>query len=599
MIIAAGYGVPQINKLCRKFNEMLTLKNFEKQVSETILKRGKKYYDDGAVSSIAETEENEWQVTVDGSETYSVEVTLKNTTISDYFCDCPYDGDTCKHAVAAFFALRDAMDKHKKDRPGASPKNVFENVLQKISLKEYQDFTRQYALKNKEFRTQFELWFADKDERIDVSKKYADLLKKIIKSHTERGYIDYQASKSLSRDVGKLLDTGYEFVKKRNYTDAFTLAKPVIQELMEVITYTDDSSGSIGSVFSKTVQLIKAIAGAKDTALQLKEQVFDFLQSELNSKQYFDYGDYGDELFDIFQQLAGELNREKAFLAYIDAQLSKLTGKYDSYRKDFFITTKIEFLEALGRTGEVEKVIQQNMDVVAVREGEVNKAIDQKNFILAKRLISEGITTARKNEHPGIVSAWEKALLHIAVLEKDKETVRHYAKHFAFDRGFDKEYYSQWKKTYPAAEWKEVIEAYIQQEIKKVANENNQRKGKGWYTSNSDLIYSLAPVYIQEQYWDRLLALVQKENNLRVLLQFHDHLAKRYPSELLNMYLPAFKQQGDKVGARNEYADLAQKMKKVIKDIPDGKEKIIALAEQLKQKMPRRPAMIEELNKIL
>lgn len=579
---------------------MLTLKNFEKQVGETMLKRGKKYYDDGAVSDIEETEKNEWAVKVEGSETYLVEVTLKNTnTISDYFCDCPYDGDTCKHAVAAFFALRDALDKRKKDKPGTSPKNVFEKVVQKISLKEYQDFILQYASKNKDFKTQFELWFADKDDRIDVGKKYADLLKKIIKSHTDRGFVDYQSSKSLSREVGKLLDMGYDFVKKRNYTDAFTLAKPVLQELMEVITNTDDSSGSIGSVFSKTVQLIEAIADAKDTALELKEQVFDFLQTELNSKQYFDYGDYGYELFDILQRLAGELNKAKAFLAYIDAQVSTLTGKYDSYRKEFFLTTKIEFLKALGRTGEVEQLIRQNLDVVAVREGEVKKAMDRKDFVMAKKLVAEGITIARKNEHPGIVSAWEKALLQIAVLEKDTETIRHYARHFAFDRGFSKEYYDQWKKTYPASEWKEVIEEYIQQQIKKVTTENNQRKARGWYASNSDLIYSLAPVYIQEQYWDRLLALVEKESSLGVLLQFHDYLVKSYPSELLNMYLPAFKQQGDKVGTRSEYADLAKKMKKVIKDIPEGKEKIIALAEQLKQKMPRRPAMIEEFNKIL
>ena len=72
-----------------------------------------------------------------------------------------------------------------------------------------------------------------------------------------------------------------------------------------------------------------------------------------------------------------------------------------------------------------------------------------------------------------------------------------------------------------------------------------------------------------------------------------------YPSELLEMYLPALKLAGDKASSRGEYSDLVSKMKKVLKDIPEGKEKIIAIAQNLKQKYPRRPAMIEELNKIL
>jgi len=44
---------------------------------------------------------------------------------------------------------------------------------------------------------------------------------------------------------------------------------------------------------------------------------------------------------------------------------------------------------------------------------------------------------------------------------------------------------------------------------------------------------------------------------------------------------------------------LADKMKKVMQDIPAGKDKIRDLAHSLKEKFPRRPAMQEELNKLL
>src|SRR5688572_5651960 len=126
---------------------MLTLENFETQISSAILQRGKQYYQNQAVVSLEETGENTWQAEVKGSETYQVELTLKKgNEITDYFCDCPYDGETCKHAVAVFFALREQMPKMKsKLKEKKSGKNIFENLLQSITAKEYQDFIRSYA----------------------------------------------------------------------------------------------------------------------------------------------------------------------------------------------------------------------------------------------------------------------------------------------------------------------------------------------------------------------------------------------------------------------------------------------------------------------
>jgi hypothetical protein len=68
---------------------------------------------------------------------------------------------------------------------------------------------------------------------------------------------------------------------------------------------------------------------------------------------------------------------------------------------------------------------------------------------------------------------------------------------------------------------------------------------------------------------------------------------------LIEIYLPAFERKADRCNSRSEYEELAGKMKMVIKDIPVEKSKIITLAKKLKQKYLRRPAMIEELDKIV
>src|SRR3954447_14981730 len=158
---------------------MLTLNNFETQIASVIVQRGRSYYSNGRVISIEETGDNTWTAEVEGTDLYTVEVTLKNKTITDYFCDCPYDGATCKHVVAVLLTLRDEVGDIKKKGERDKKKKVFENILQSISLKESQDFIRTYALKHKDFKSAFELFFADKDPGTNIEQKYTDLTDKI------------------------------------------------------------------------------------------------------------------------------------------------------------------------------------------------------------------------------------------------------------------------------------------------------------------------------------------------------------------------------------------------------------------------------------
>lgn len=112
------------------------------------------------------------------------------------------------------------------------------------------------------------------------------------------------------------------------------------------------------------------------------------------------------------------------------------------------------------------------------------------------------------------------------------------------------------------------------------------------------LLYGLGLIYIQENYWDRLLTLVQKQVNLTTILTYYPHLLKAYPNELLDILIPVSEREGDKSEGRSQYKDLANKMKSIMKDYPQEKERILEIAQKLKIKYPRRPAMLEELNKL-
>jgi SWIM zinc finger len=581
---------------------MLTLSNFEKHINDTVLKRGKNYYEQGMVVELEESADNLWQAEVTGSDTYAVEIAILNNKkkiIDDYSCTCPFEGIICKHVVAVLLAIKEEIKNASPGSPAANKKIIFEDLVKKTGLKELQQFIAAYALKNKDFKTAFELHFANKDERIDISKKYTELIRKVIRKYADHGFVDYRSTFNLSREIDEIVNTGLGFVKKKNFKDAFLLAKPALKEMMEVIAACDDSAGNIGSTISSIVQLIEAIADADDAANELKEQVFSFLQTELSNTLYFDYGDFGYELFGIFQNLAVAIGKPDQFLKFIDDRIVNLKGAYTDYRINFYRTQKIYFLKAMGNSKEADKLIHQNLDIVEVRLGEVNNAINRKDFAKAKALIADGIKIAEKKEHPGTVSNWQKELLRIAELEKDIKTVRYYSKLFAFDRWFNESYYQQWKQTFSATEWKDVLEQHIAETFAAVTNEYERNKKKMWNPpGNPPVLREIAPIYIREKFWDRLLVLVQKEADMDIILEYHKHLFKEYPRELIEIYLPAFERKADRCNSRSEYKELAGIMKMVIKDIPVAKSKIIALAKKLMQKYPRRPAMIEELDKI-
>ena len=80
---------------------MITLDNFENFVPYKILMRGEEYYDTDAVSELEETSPGEWTATVEGTDDYNVEISMNGKEVESWYCDCPYDGEICKHVVAA------------------------------------------------------------------------------------------------------------------------------------------------------------------------------------------------------------------------------------------------------------------------------------------------------------------------------------------------------------------------------------------------------------------------------------------------------------------------------------------------------------------
>ncbi|MCB9050893.1 MAG: SWIM zinc finger family protein [Lewinellaceae bacterium] len=577
---------------------MFSLDNFESLVPAKILARGLAYFNERAVERLEETTKGQWEAVVAGSEDYEVEITLAGKQVKAWSCDCPYDGGpVCKHVVAVLYALREAAPAKARKGKTKAPKMSFEDILLQLDIEELREFIRYQKAQGREFGEQFMLFFSDKDPGMDVEKKYREMVRQLARRHSDRGFMDYRGTFAFSKAMMPVLQAAGHAIARNNFREAMAIAQAVCLEVMTVQQACDDSAGNIGGIIQDGIQVFRNIANSKAVAPETLGQIYAWLEKQLPDATWFDYGDFGYEMLAVAESLAPHVDPER-FLHLLDKLLESraATGSYREYTREALKKYKIRFLQAIGREEEARQLIAANMDIVEVRLGMVEEAIAQQDFLRAKQLIAGGIEIAESKQHPGTVRKWEEVLLRVAQLEGDLATFRFFAKRFAFDRGMNTEFYQKWKDSFPPEEWPEVIEQHIQSVL---AEETAKPRKFEWDSLEHALFGRLAPIYIAEQQWERLLHLIPPDPDEHILSQVHPYLARNYPKEMLPLYRNVLKTMADKAGNRGEYQRVAALMKKIKQDIEGSHAAIDELAASLIQQYPRRPAMREELGRVL
>lgn len=572
---------------------MLSLDNFESQINATIVQRGRDYFKQQTVESLEEHPRGVWTAVVEGRDDYEVIVNLAGKYIGKTSCDCPYDGGgVCKHIVAVLFALRErsSLPAKKSAKPA---KLSFEDLLLKVNLEEMRDFVRQQKTRDREFGEKFMLFFAEKDPNLDVSAKYEGLVRQIVRKHSSKGFMEYRQTFSFEKEIQQVLDAADTAIERKNFREAFAIGKLLCHEVLQLIQASDDSAGNIGGVLSSAIQIFDNLAAAPTLSPELCDSIFEHLLKMLEDKDWFSYGDFGYELLRATEKIAPRTKPER-YLNLLDSLLKIHADKHSDFFQDYFKKLKIQFLESMGRQEEAEKLVAASMDVVEIREGVVQKALQKKEFLKAKQLVREGIELAEAKGHPGTVSNWEKMLLEIAYLENERGAIQHFTKKFAFDRGLNVEFYQKWKATFSPEEWQRVIESHIQSVV-----ETEKKAPKShWSNLEESLFLRLSPIFIQEKMWQRLLELIPPSPSEHTLAAVHPHLATLFPQQLLGFYLQVLSELGDRASQRSEYSHLADLMLKVKRDIENSAVAIDNLAAALILKFPRRPAMLDELRRV-
>jgi hypothetical protein len=170
-----------------------------------------------------------------------------------------------------------------------------------------------------------------------------------------------------------------------------------------------------------------------------------------------------------------------------------------------------------------------------------------------------------------------------AQAEGNTEEIIKYARLLFID-GFrhEQDYYGLLQEHVDPDQWAEFVEELI--------HDLTVRRGAGEY--------QLAGIYIKEGMWKRLLELVKRSPSFYTLDAYEKYLKKDYASELAEMYAEAVIEYLEETynAGRKHYQNACRYIRRIKKlGSPELAERVILT---LREKYPRRPSLLEELEMV-
>jgi len=239
--------------------------DWEELFAPQILNRGYDYFEHGFVEDFKKTK-TKITATVWGSDAYDVSIKIKNDTVVDANCDCPYadDGKYCKHMAAVLYF---------NDEPNKFKNPSVNELVSKASEKDVRDFLIKVLKSDTRLHTIFQSIVAP--DKGDFS-SYQQAVDAIIAEYADQsGFIDYYAMDKFEAAMYDFIVDGVQLLVDNG---DLKLAFAVINYVVEELNYAsiDDSNGGIMRLGEECEQVWKQVIDQAD--LTFKRKMFAWFQ---------------------------------------------------------------------------------------------------------------------------------------------------------------------------------------------------------------------------------------------------------------------------------------------------------------------------------
>lgn len=563
-------------------------------IGEEILERGREYYIRGKVGELQRADDNTISVNVDGSRTYSVEVSINKDEIMGWSCSCPYDlGDICKHVIAALFALKDGENNSGGKCNNQPNETNIDEIISTLSRDELADIVKQKAKEDGLLTAKLQARLGGDDVTI-AKKSFKRIIRASIARVKHRGGIDYGDTYDAVEGAREVFD---ECVQEEIIDPERAIAgyEAIIEELAPAVNYSDDSDGDIGDLIRGSFDRLN-VSVKGPLAEKVKTELFRYLINE-SRKDIYQGWDWPWEFLRIAAEIADHSQEQSLIdtankIAEMAVERRKkeeiefpsYSSKYQKDGVDSFIdrydqerVAEIELflIERLhSDSDDIDNFLSSHRQLYNMREKEIERLIAKNDYESAKSVAEEGITQANKEKYPGLVNIFRKYLLTIAKMTEDVESICSLAKMLYLDNHqHEIVYYELLKKNTVADKWSVVRKSIIK---------------------DLDTDWDRAGLFEYEKSWDELAKLINVTASL--VTYYEKQLVKSHKDVIVRAYIKLVGEGMEYPGGRGQYQEKCRMLRKLIKY--GAEDKVNEIVADWQKRYERRKALMEELKNL-
>jgi hypothetical protein len=387
------------------------------------------------------------------------------------------------------------------------------------------------------------------------------------------GFIDYWGAPEAAKKIMDMIYRADRHLDKGHPERALPIYKAVIEELVPAIAHADDSMGVLGDCIEM------AFEGLQEVALELppteRAAMFTYCLNMALDEHFADW----DWCWDL-AGVAGDLLETAEQRARLFAVLDQMAGRNagDEWRSeyDWERAAEIKLAVIMEHDGEaaVLSFLESNSEHELMRLALARYLLEKGHLAEARRICEEWLALPEPKK-PNLHIDFMVVLLNIAEAAGDRELQINLVGTL-FQMSGSAKFFAHLKELVAPAEWPAYRHSFLKE---------TRSTSRPWI--------DYGQLYIDEQMWPELLALVQDEP--RTAPKHDKYLAERYPQELSTVYerlaLATLEKKVNRKGYQEACRHLLQ-----MERLGQG-ERMKQLVARLRDEYKQRPALIDELNK--
>ena len=461
--------------------------------------------------------------------------------------------------------------------------NDIELLLSELDKQQLCDFIRVECANDRHFQQRFlslGTGFLTSPKFSDYHARIMDVIEEFGDRH---GYVEYSKTFRLNRAICQIIDEADVAIQNYQWDVAQVILDSIATSGEDILYCGDDSAGELGDILHYCFQKWHELSSDELLPEGKKSELFELSLTHFAEGCLKEF-DWWWDWIQMAIQLADDEEKQGRIIQELDKVINIKGDEWGvNYNRQVAQRHKLEIMSKRGTSEEQFKFMYENVSNPDFRRRLLQMAWDRGDYKEVLRLAVDGST--HDSNYAGLVNDWHKWELKVYLQTHDHAGSLRLYQYFFFNGGrFGEEAYSmeniygQMKSIVLEDEWNDFVETLIKD------------------AASSRSYFRMLFIYSQEKMWDRYRDYLRKSPVIHELDDAPEEVWELYKDELIQLYAACVKNFFQRASSRNSYCEGVSMLRKLINY--GGRTEVSKIINEQKARMPRRPALIDELSKL-